>query len=143
MHGKTEPAGTSQNYQRFAWGTLALAAVVALAGTDRGDVSVAAPAVATTVGEASQVSPKIARPAFTVAEPQPEDIEPGDGAEAGEEAVEPPPGGPVLRDNQVPAAEPKGPAGPDAAQAGQMVSSSRDRSGGIAQGDDPLARRAD
>ena len=136
MRGKTEPVGTSQNYQRFAWGTLALAAVVALAGTDRGDAPEAATVMVTAIADTAPITPKMARPAFAVAEPQPVDeLEQGDGAEA--EAGDAAPAAPG---NQSPEAGPKLAAGPDTAQAGQMMSSSRDRSGGVAQGDDPAAR---
>ena len=143
MRGKTEPVGTSQNYQRFAWGTLALAAVVALAGTDRSDAPTAAPLVATTVADATPATPKMARPAFAMAEPQPaEEPEQGDGGETESATGDAAPAAPAVPGNQPAEAGTTAAAGPDTAQPGQMVSASRDRSGGVAQGDDPAARRA-
>ena len=143
MRGKTEPVGTSQNYQRFAWGTLALAAVVALAGTDRGADPVAAPVTMPVVADAAVSTPKMARPAFAVTNPQP--IEEPEQAEAdaatpGDELAEADAPDKGLAGTEGPPAAPQV-AGPDAAQAGQLVSSSRIRSGGIAQGDDPGSRQ--
>ena len=143
MRGKTVPVGTSQNYQRFAWGTLALAAVVALAGTDRGADPVAAPVPATFVANAAVSVPKMARPAFAVTSPQPiEETEQAeaDGAAPGDELAEAEAPGKELAGAEASPAAPQV-AGPDAAQAGQLVSSSRIRSGGIAQGDDPGSRQ--
>ena len=146
MRGKTVPVGTSQNYQRFAWGTLALAAVVALAGTDRGADPVAAPVPATFVANAAVSVPKMARPAFAVTSPQPiEETEQAeaDGAAPGDELAEAEAPGKELAGAEASPAAPQiaGPA--DAVQAGQLVSASLNRSGGIAQGDDPGSRRTD
>lgn len=144
MRGKTEPVGTSQNYQRFAWGTLVLAAVVALAGTDRGDNAEAMPAMPAALAEAAVVTPKMARPAFAVTNPPAaDDLEQADGetALAGDETAD----AGVPGTEASPAAPGSAPpmAGPaSAAQAGQLVSSSRTRSGGIAQGDDLTSRQA-
>ena len=144
MRGKTEPVGTSQNYQRFAWGTLALAAVVALAGTDHGEDPVASPLTVTAVADAAVVAPKMARPAFAVTNPPAaDDLEQADGevASADDETAD----AGVTGAEASPAAPGSAPpmAGPaNAAQAGQLVSSSRTRSGGIAQGDDLTSRRA-
>lgn len=145
MRGKTEPtAGVSQNYQRFAWGTIALAAAVALAGTDRGADPAAAPATAPVVADAAGSAPKMARPAFAVTSPQPIE-EPGqaesDSAVPGEELAKTEAQGPGVPGTEASPATPQV-AGPvDAAQGGQLVSSSQIRSGGIAQGDDPGSRR--
>ena len=131
----------SQNYRRFAWGTLALAAVVALAGTDRSADPVAAPLA---LAEAAVSAPKMARPAFAVTNSQP--IEEPEQAEAdaaapGEELAEAEAQEPGVAGAEASPAAPQvaGPA--DAAQAGQLVSSSQIRSGGIAQGDDPGSRQ--
>ena len=131
----------SQNYRRFAWGTLALAAVVALAGTDRSADPVAAPV---TLAEAAVSAPQMARPAFAVTNSQP--IEEPEQAEAdaaapGEELAEAEAQEPGVAGAEASPAAPQvaGPA--DAAQAGQLVSSSQIRSGGIAQGDDPGSRQ--
>lgn len=144
MRGKTVPVGTSQNYQRFAWGTLALAAVVALAGTDRGADPAAAPVTVPFVANAAVSTPKMARPAFAVTTPQP--IEEPEQAEAdaaapGDEMAEAEAPGKGVAGAEASPAAPQiaGPA--DAAQAGQLVSSSLNRSGGIAQGDDPGSRQ--
>ena len=144
MRGKPEPAGTSQNYQRFAWGTLALAAVVALAGTDRGTDPVTAPVAATFVADAAISAPKMARPAFAAINPQP--IEEPEQAEAdaaapGDELAGAEAQGPGVAGTEASPAAPQNAGPADAAQAGQLVSSSRIRSGGIAQGDDPGARQ--
>lgn len=144
MRAKTEPAGANQNYQRFAWGTLALAAVVALAGTDRGDDAEAAPVRLAAVAETAVAAPKMVRPADAVTNPLAADnLEQADGeaALADDEIAE----GSIPGADASPAAPSTTPhlAGPaNAAQAGQMISSSRVRSGGIAQGDDPASRQA-
>ena len=145
MRGKTVPVGTSQNYQRFAWGTLALAAVVALAGTDRGADPVAVPVAVPVVANAAVSTPKTVRPAFAVTKPQP--IEEPDQAEAdsaapGEELAKAEAQGPGVPGTEASPAAPQGGGPADAAQAGQLVSSSQIRSGGIAQGDDPGMRQA-
>ncbi len=142
MRGKTDPsAGVSQNYQRFAWGTLALAALVALAGTDRGSDPAAAPVAATLVAGPAVSSAKMARPAFAVANSppieEPEQAE-SEGAAPGDELAEAEAQKVAGTEASPGATQDAGPA--DGVAAGQLVSASRTRSGGIAQGDDPGPR---
>ena len=137
-------AGASQNYQRFAWGTLALAAVVALAGTDRGADPVAAPVAATLIAGTAVSAPKIARPAFAAANAppieEPEQTESGSAA-PGDELAAAEAQGPGMANAETAPAAPQGAGPADGAQVGQIMSSSQVRSGGIVQGDDPGSRQ--
>lgn len=131
MQGKFDsPTGVSQNYQRFAWGTLALAAVVALASTDRGDAAAAAAPVPVS---AAPAPPKIMRAPVPV---QPVQLAEADepGETASDSALDAAAAGPVLADGTTPSAAP---AAPDTAP---LVASSRVRSGGVAQGDETPPR---
>lgn len=128
MQGKFDsPTGVSQNYQRFAWGTLALAAVVALASTDRGDVAAATAPVPVS---AAPAPPKIMRAPVPVQLAEAD--EPGE--TASDSALDAAAAGPVLAEGTTPSAAP---AAPDTAP---LVASSRVRSGGVAQGDETPPR---
>ena len=139
---KLKTVGQSQNYQRFAWGTLALAGLVALFSADRGDSGAAVAVAPIPIAGEVPITAKMARAAFTPAEPLPlADNEPAAEADAavdaeGEEQV----AAPVPAGSEPPleGAEAKAPrAGPSStAQAGQLMASSRNRAGGIDQGDE-------
>ena len=134
-------AGVSQNYQRFAWGTLALAAVVALASTDRGDAPVAAP-VTTAAAADAPAAPKMARPAFAATIPEPLE-EPDQGKAENDQSDEPGVGGapePESPEAQASPTAPRAGGADNSPAAGQLVASSQSRSGGLSQGDDPGAR---
>jgi hypothetical protein len=143
MRSKTDPnAASSQNYKRFAWGTLAVATLVALGSTGKGDDPAAAPMSVTAVDQV----PKMARPAFKASSAEPEELVQADtdGVEPGDEAGDAKGPAPVLPGVEGSAPEaPLHAAGPaSSAQTGQLIASSRSRSGGVAQGDDPVTHQS-
>jgi hypothetical protein len=144
MASNTVPVGPSQNYQRFAWGTLVLAGLVALFSTDHAEPAAGATVSQAATAELAPPAAKLSRAAFNpsapaaMAEAESDDgagpviAEPGDG----EGTLAPSPGtDPALADPEAKAPG-AGPASP--AEAGQLMASSRNRSGGVDQGDDPI-----
>jgi hypothetical protein len=144
MASKSEPVGPSQNYQRFAWGTLALAGVVALFSTDNAEPAAGATVAQAATTELAPAPAKLSRadlnPTAPVAMADAESDEGEGQAIGGEGDGEAAPAASPVTDPALGDAEAKAPsAGPaSAAAAGQLMASSRNRSGGVNQGDEPI-----
>jgi hypothetical protein len=141
---KIEPVGPSQNYQRFALGTLALAGMVALFSTDHAEPAAGATIAQAPATDLAPPKPRLSRASFNPLPPVAmAEAESDDGAgspESGNAEGEIAPSPTLATEPVLTAAEAKGPgAGPSsAAEAGQLMASSRNRSGGVDQGDDPI-----
>lgn len=139
MASKTETVGPSQSYQRFAWITLALAGTVALFSADRAEPGAAMSLPPAPFAAAAPIPARMAQaPAAPLAEANSGDEANqviGETAEDQAATPEAPGAEPALGDAgaKVPGAGPS-----SAAEAGQLMSSSRNRSGGISQGDEPI-----
>lgn len=147
MPSKVQAPGPSQTYQRFAWVTLALAALVALSSTDRAEPAAAAPVASIAEAPSAPKPARLAQSAFT--SPGFAGAEDGESADAGAPADEEPGESEGTGSTQAadPALDETGQKGPGAspataAQAGQLIATSRNRSGGVDQGDEPIRRAA-
>ena len=140
MASKLEKVGPSQTYQRFAWVTLALAGLVALFSADRSEPAGAGAPAELAQGVTAPAPAKLVQqavnPPMTAPLAEPESDESGDqaGGDSGDDQAAPQPS---LADAE---AKPRaaGPSSPN--EAGQLMASSRNRSGGIDQGDEPVRR---
>ena len=138
---KPPSAGPGQNYRRFALATLAIGVLVAFAASDN-DAAVAQPSAAPAPAALQvKAAPKLVRPASSWA--MSDDAEPAQAAAEGEAAASPDPvrtdAPPMPGSSAAPAAPVAGPSKadrPSPAQIDRLVAASRERSGGVEQGDE-------
>jgi hypothetical protein len=127
-----KPAG----YRQLAWLALGCALVVAMFGTDSAPAP-AKPLTAPVLAEHTAPRPAPASPSIVAAEPAAAEGEPSltESAEPGEAPAPPPPPGSGKSAPAQVSANPS--AAPDPGQIDRLIAASRERSGGVDQGDEP------